>query len=236
MCNFLSGLVLKNGDIITDPEHTDSHEDLIEARGLNDNNTHIQQFARFEFVPKSVKDTGDVGTYKFSIDEDVCPAWFDEDMEANVVERLKDRISHMIITDSRKLLLGGCWIFAGEAKIRSVKNARIASMHDSSRIEYMHGSSRIDRMYGSSRIDRMYGSSRIEYMHGSSRIDDMYGSSRIDRMYGSSRIDRMYGSSRIEYMHGSSRIDDMYGSSRIDRMHDSSRIVNDYRNKSDKGQ
>ena len=37
MCNFLSAIVMKSGDLICDPEHTDSHEDLLESNGIQDN-------------------------------------------------------------------------------------------------------------------------------------------------------------------------------------------------------
>ncbi len=34
MCNFLSAIAYKNGDIFCAPEYTDSHEDLISHLGL----------------------------------------------------------------------------------------------------------------------------------------------------------------------------------------------------------
>jgi len=49
MCNFLSAIALRNGDIFCDPASTDSHEDLIEYKGLVNNDK--ETFVRVEYVP-----------------------------------------------------------------------------------------------------------------------------------------------------------------------------------------
>lgn len=50
MCNFLSAIVMKNGRIICDPEHTDSHSDLIAANELRDDDVFIRGWVRVEFT------------------------------------------------------------------------------------------------------------------------------------------------------------------------------------------
>jgi len=60
MCNFLSAIVTKNGKFICHPELTDSHESLIEAYGLKDEeNFRERQFVRIEFTPPD--DFGQIG-------------------------------------------------------------------------------------------------------------------------------------------------------------------------------
>ena len=50
MCHFKSAVALKNGDIIHD-DRTDSHEILIAAHGLKDDDRATRTWARIEFVP-----------------------------------------------------------------------------------------------------------------------------------------------------------------------------------------
>ena len=77
MCNFLSAIVLSNGDVLTAPEYTDSHEDLILHFGLeNCDNSRCQHFVRVEFTPEKIDDP-DSYTLKID-DEGGAPQWFGE--------------------------------------------------------------------------------------------------------------------------------------------------------------
>ena len=197
MCSFLSALILRNGDIVMDPEHTDSHEVLIASLGLQDTGETIagRSFVRVEFTPgDDIAAISDLSTWRLRIDEESSPDWVDLDL---IRSKLEDRIRRMFVTDHRLLLLGGCWILTGSAVVDKIVSARIVLMSDSSRIGKMSGSSRIGKMSGSSRIGEMLDSSRIVEMWDSSRIVEMWDSSQVGKMWGSSRIGKMSGSSRI---------------------------------------
>jgi len=214
MCDFLSAIVLRNGDILHNLR-TDSHEDLIQENNLRDNK--IGNFARVEFRPKEINDLDKPGKYLLTIDEKITPDWFDDSMKEKIISKLSSIIKRIIITEDRNILLGGVYILSGKANIKEAKNVLI---------KYMSGSSSIGSMYDSSRIGAMYDSSSIESMYDSSRIGSMSNSSRIDSMFGSSGIGTMYDSSRIESMSGSSRIESMSGSSSLPK---GKKPKNDYR-------
>ena len=82
MCKFLSAIVLKNGDIICDPEHTDSHSDLVAAFNLRDDDQYVDRFVKVEFTPpinaENLSDYSDVANYAFRVDERGEPDWFGE--------------------------------------------------------------------------------------------------------------------------------------------------------------
>ena len=210
MCNFISAIVMQNGEIVCDPEHTDSHEDLMRARGIRDTACQVDRFCRIEFIPGSVI----TDPWELNVDEPSTPDWFDA---RKVMRKMQDRVDRMIIKDdSRPFLLGGCWILCNSAYVSAVKSARIYRMGDSSRVNRMGDSSRVDHMHDSSRVNRMYGAARVDRMHDSSRVDYMHGSSRVNYMGDSSRVDHMHDSSRVDRMHDSSRVDHMHGSSKIE--------------------
>ena len=79
MCKFLSAIVLKNGDIICDPQSTDSHEDLIKYLDLKDDiiSQAQESFCRVEFIP-DYDDIFDLSEWKLVLDESVKPSWYDE--------------------------------------------------------------------------------------------------------------------------------------------------------------
>jgi hypothetical protein len=60
-----------------------------------------------------------------------------------------------------KILLGGCWILAGDVKVLRAKRVRIVQMRDSSQVGTMWGSSRVGEMRGSSQVGEMLGSSQV---------------------------------------------------------------------------
>lgn len=61
MCEFLSAVVMKNGDIIYNP-YTDAHEDLVALHNLRDNREG--KFARVEFKPDDPTDLDKPEKYK----------------------------------------------------------------------------------------------------------------------------------------------------------------------------
>ena len=130
MCQFLSVIVLPNGDIVADPEHTNNHEDLIAAYHLRDS---IESICRVEFTPG--EDPADVNGYSLRIDQEE-PSWWPSVRES-VLARLRVMIESMIVTDVRTLLLGGSWIITKGAIVRVAKNATIHAM--SGTLEAMWG-------------------------------------------------------------------------------------------------
>jgi len=198
MCNFLSALVFSDGKIFSDPEHTDSHSDLIRVRGLDDSlPLETRGWIRVEFKPDNNDTLDQPEMYKLTVDELAAPAWFDDAMRFDITERLREQVEKMIVRDRREILLGGCWILARGAEVVSVKNGLIQMMYDSSRVNAMLGSSRVNAMLGSSQVNEMWDSSRVNEMCGSSQVSVMYGSSRVNEMRGSSQVNEMYDSSRV---------------------------------------
>jgi uncharacterized protein YjbI with pentapeptide repeats len=126
MCNFMSGIVLKTGDIICEPDFTDSHEDLIQFAKINDNETalHGQFLCRFEFIPpKNTETILDLATWELKADENVIPDWWDTVKVRKYCER---KVNSMFITDARDIVFGGCWILSGNsASLKKLVSGRI---------------------------------------------------------------------------------------------------------------
>ena len=168
MCNFLSAIVMQNGDLITNPFLTDSHEDLLQANNIRDGLAQQGTFARIEFLPpKDHSALQDLSTWTLEVDEQVEPIWFDH---AAVRAKLEDRVRRMIIDDERDFLLGGVWILAGGAKIKKVKNSRIV---------FMLGGSQVGRMWGNSQVGEMWYSSQVGWMVGNSLVKKLHDRARL---------------------------------------------------------
>ncbi len=79
MCQFKSGVILKNRVVLA-PEGNESHSDLLESLGIKD--THMnatKTFVRAELIPKDDNKFLDVSEWKYRVDQDIVPDWYEED-------------------------------------------------------------------------------------------------------------------------------------------------------------
>src|ERR1019366_1980649 len=113
MCKFVSGIILKTGEIVCEPEFTDSHEDLLKMAGIVENQyaTGSEYFARFEFTPpEDLKTVSDLSTWKLKVDEGVIACLYNAEPVLAYCER---KVRSMIVTTARNVVFGGGWIFDG---------------------------------------------------------------------------------------------------------------------------
>ena len=81
MCQFKSGIILKNKVVLT-PEGNESHSDLLESLGIED--THMnatKTFVRAELIPKDDNKYTDINEWKYRVDQDIVPDWYEKDPE-----------------------------------------------------------------------------------------------------------------------------------------------------------
>ena len=155
MCNFLSALIVRNGDILTHPM-LDSHHDLVTYFKLPDSNGHIPRFVKVELTPTD--NWLDPATWKWQVDEETLPRWWEDGLAVQAEAALRRRAKSMIVTDDRTLIVDGCWIVGGKAKIRDVRSGRIVRVQDSASISNVWGSASIRDVGGSASIRDVGGS------------------------------------------------------------------------------
>ena len=81
MCNFKSGIILKN-KVVLAPEGNESHSDLLESLGIKDNHINATKtFVRAELIPKNDDKMTDVKDWKYKVDQDIVPDWYEKDPE-----------------------------------------------------------------------------------------------------------------------------------------------------------
>ncbi len=79
MCQFKSGIILKSKVVLT-PEGNESHSDLLESLEIEDNHMNaIKTFVRAELIPKDDNKCSDVSEWKYRVDQDIVPDWYEED-------------------------------------------------------------------------------------------------------------------------------------------------------------
>ncbi len=81
MCNFKSGIILKN-KVVLAPEGDESHSDLLVNLGIKDNHLNaIKTFVRAELIPKNNNKASDISKWRYKVDQDIVPDWYEKDPE-----------------------------------------------------------------------------------------------------------------------------------------------------------
>lgn len=192
MCQFLSAVILRNGDVLTHPM-LDSHTDLIRYYKLPDTTAYHQHFAKVELTPV---DWMDPATWTFRLDEDTAPSWWD-DVATGVEATLRARAEKMILRGDHDLIVDGCWIIGGAAKIRDVRSGRIMRVQGSAQIHRVGGSAQIHGVGGSAQIHRVGGSAQIHGVGDSAQIHDVRDRAQIHRVWDSAQIHGVWDRAQI---------------------------------------
>ncbi|MEY8422041.1 hypothetical protein AALB52_04715 [Lachnospiraceae bacterium 38-14] len=81
MCNFKSGIILKNRVVLA-PEGNESHSDLLENLGIEDTHMNASKtFVRAELIPKNNDKMTNVKDWRYKVDQDIVPDWYERDPE-----------------------------------------------------------------------------------------------------------------------------------------------------------
>lgn len=95
MCRFMSAIILKK-KVVLAPIYNQSHSNMLkrlDIRDSSENAGHV--FVRAELVPKDDDKTTPVDEWKFIVDQDITPEWFD--IEKNYYESLmRDAVKEWI--------------------------------------------------------------------------------------------------------------------------------------------
>ena len=81
MCNFKSGIILKNRVVLA-PMYNDSHSSLLMSMNIEDNHLNASKmFVRAELIPRNNDKMSDISKWRFKVDQDIVPDWYEEDSE-----------------------------------------------------------------------------------------------------------------------------------------------------------
>ena len=133
MCKPLSAIVLHadSGVEVFCDDHTDSHEVLIAALGLNDSECQRyrgRKWCRIEYTwptDATGETIADQSAWLLRVDEDESVPWWTEEVAARVRVRVAAIAAHRIITDKRGTLLGGAWIVAAGGSVAAIVGGRV---------------------------------------------------------------------------------------------------------------
>lgn len=81
MCKFKSGIITRKGVTLA-PIYNDSHSNLLRKMNIEDTRENaMRTFVRAELIPPNNDKTIEVLKWKFKVDQDIVPNWYEKDPE-----------------------------------------------------------------------------------------------------------------------------------------------------------
>lgn len=144
MCKLKSAIILK--DRIFVPDY-DSHSKMLDELGITDDYFNASKvFVRAEFSPKNGDVFSDIDGWKFSVDQDITPEWFDE---KDCAERMRKAVkewakTHIFIGQNDLKISHGENIFIKDCKnVDICGNATVKNICDSATVENICGNATV---------------------------------------------------------------------------------------------
>ena len=108
MCRFKSAIIFKNRVVLA-PTYNDSHSALLEKLDVEDNSFNAtKMFVRAELIPPHNNKAEKVSNWRFHVDQDMTPDWFDED-RGKYEKEMRDAVQEWV-DDHVFTAAGETWI------------------------------------------------------------------------------------------------------------------------------
>ncbi len=176
MCQFKSGVILKN-KVVVAPGENDSHSDLLESLGIKDDYLNATKtFVRAELVPENnewwVNPEEHPEKWNFVVDQDITPDWFDrEEYGKSFREAVCSWWKDHVLVDQKIDELNSGFYLLKRCEVKKLCND-VKVLLDSSQVGVMRDSSQVGVMRDSSQVGEMRDSSQVGKMRDSSTARD----------------------------------------------------------------
>ena len=249
MCKLKSAIILK--DKIFMPDY-DSHSKMLEELKITDDYFNASKvFVRAELVPADGDVFSDIDGWKFCVDQDITPEWFDEkDCAERMRKAVKEwakthifigqndlKISHgenICIKDCKNVdIYGNTTVknICGKATVENIYgNATVKNIYDNATVEGIYGSATVECIYDNATVECIYGSATVEDICGSATVEDIYDNATVKNIYGSATVEGLYDNATVEDICGSATVKNIYGSATVECIYGSATVEDIYDN------
>ena len=143
----------------------DSHSKMLKELKITDDYFNASKvFVRAELVPADGDVFSDIVGWKFCVDQDITPEWFDE---KDCAERMRKAVkewakTHIFIGQNGLTISHGENIF-----IKDCKNVNIC---DNATVEYIYGNATVENICDNATVKNIYGSATVEDIYDNATV------------------------------------------------------------------
>ena len=189
MCKLKSAIILK--DRIFMPDY-DSHSEMLEELKITDDYFNASKvFVRAELSPENGDVFSDIDDWKFCVDQDITPEWFDE---KDCAERMRKAVkewakTHIFIGQNKLKISHGENIFIKDCKnVEIYGNATVESICDNATVESICDNATVENIRGNATVKNICGNATVKNICGKATVENIYDDATVKSIYGNATV------------------------------------------------
>ena len=217
MCKLKSAIILK--DKIFMPDY-DSHSKMLEELGITDDYINASKvFVRAELVPENEDIFSDIDGWKFSVDQDITPEWFDE---KDCAERMRNTVKEWAKTH---IFIGQNGLAISHGENIFIKDCKNVDIYGKAMVKYICGNTTVERIYGNATVENIYGDATVKYIYGNATVEYICGSTTVERIYGDATVKYIYDNATVESICDNATVERIYGNATVKYIYDNATVI-----------
>ena len=198
MCKLKSAIILK--DKIFMPDY-DSHSKMLEELGITDDYINASKvFVRAELSPENEDIFSDIDGWKFSVDQDITPEWFDE---KDCTERMRKAVKEWAKTH---IFIGQNGLKISHGENIFIKDCEDVDICGNSTVESIYGNATVESIYGNATVKNIYDRATVESICDNATVESICGNATVESICGNAKVKNICGDATVEYIYGNATV------------------------------
>ena len=234
MCKLKSAIILK--DKIFMPDY-DSHSKMLEELGITDDYINASKvFVRAELSPENEDIFSDIDGWKFSVDQDITPEWFDE---KDCTERMRKAVkewakTHIFIGQNGLKISHGENIFikdcedvdiCGNAMVESIYgNATVKNIYDKATVKSICGKATVEYIYDNATVESICDNATVESICDNATVETIYNKATVESIYGNATVENICDNATVETIYNNATVERIYGKATVKSICDNATV------------
>ena len=236
MCKLKSAIILK--DRIFMPDY-DSHSEMLDELGITDDYINASKvFVRAELSPKNEDVFSDIDGWKFCVDQDITPEWFDEKdcaerMRKAVKEWAKTHIfigqNDLKISHGENICIKDCKNvdIYGNATVKNIcGNATVKNIYDKATVKNIYDNATVKNIYGNATVENIYDNATVENICDSATVENICGDATVENICDNATVEDIYDNATVKNIYGSATVEDIYDNATVENIYDNATVEN----------
>ena len=240
MCKLKSAIILK--DRIFMPDY-DSHSKMLEELKITDDYFNASKvFVRAELAPENGDGFSDIDGWKFCVDQDITPEWFDK---KDCAERMRNAVkewakTHIFVGQNYLKISHGENIFIkdcknvniyGNATVKYIcGNATVKNICDDATVKYICDNATVEYIYDNATVKNICDDATVEYISDNATVERIYDNAMVKNIYGNATVKNIYGNATVERIYDNAMVKNIYGNATVERIYDNATVERIYDN------
>ena len=222
MCKLKSAIILK--DRIFMPDY-DIHSKMLEELKITDDYINASKvFVRAELSPENGDVFSDIDGWKFSVDQDITPEWFDE---KDCTERMRKAVKEWAKTH---IFVGQNGLAISHGENIFIKDCKNVDIYGSATVNYIYDNATVENIYGNATVNYICGSATVNYIYGNATVKNIYDNATVKNIYGNATVNYICGSATVNYIYDNATVKNIYGNATVNYIYGNATVKNIYGN------